>query len=110
MEKKLSFIVPMYNMGKYIARCLETLVHQDINPEQYEILVVDDGSLDESAAIVKNYQKQYNQVKYIYQTNKGQAAARNVGIRIAQGKYICFVDADDFVRKNIFGKLEQVAS
>lgn len=110
MEKRLSFIVPMYNMEKYIGRCLETLVNQNLESDQYEILVVDDGSLDKSAAIVKNYQQQYRQIKYIYQTNKGQAAARNAGIRIAQGKYICFVDADDFVRKNIYGTLEQIAS
>lgn len=110
MEKKLSFIVPMFNMEKYISRCLDTLVNQDLHPDEYEILVIDDGSLDKSAAIVKNYQEQYRQIKYIYQINKGQAAARNAGISVAQGKYICFVDADDFVRKNIFGKLERLAS
>lgn len=57
MEKRLSFIVPMYNMEKYIGRCLETLVNQNLESDQYEILVVDDGSLDKSAAIVKNYQQ-----------------------------------------------------
>lgn len=110
MDKKLSFIIPLYNVEGFIARCLDTLVAQDLAPEEYEILIVDDGSKDNSAAIVKEYQKQYSQIKYIYQTNKGQAAARNLGIRSAQGKYVCFVDADDFVRKYVFGRMLEVAT
>lgn len=89
----ISIIVPIYNCEKYLNRCLDSIISQDYT--NYEVICVDDGSTDNS----KNVVKQYN-VTYIYQDNKGQASARNKGIELAKGEWICFVDADDSVEKN----------
>ena len=87
----LSFIIPMYNAEKYIGNCLDSILLQDLDKKNYEILVVDDGSTDNGKRIVDGY----SVVKYIRQDNQGQSAARNKGIELARGKYLCFVDADD---------------
>lgn len=85
----------MYNCQKYIERCLQSLEEQTYT--QLEILVVDDGSTDNCTAIVKDFQSKSDKVKYIYQKNSGPGVARNRAIEDAKGKYLLFVDADDYL-------------
>lgn len=85
----ISVIVPAYNAQPYISRCIEALLSQSFNPNNYEVIVVDDGSSDQTADIIKNYP-----VKYVYQKNQGPATARNRGVKEAKGDIILFTDAD----------------
>lgn len=85
----VSVIVPAYNSQAYISKCIETLLAQTYRHENYEVIVVDDGSTDETADIIKNYP-----VRYIYQKNQGPAAARNNGVKEAKGDMILFTDSD----------------
>lgn len=105
MENKnmLSVIVPVYNAEKWIEKNLNSLVNQTY-PEM-EIIYVDDGSSDESCAIISKYKEQYPQIKLIHQVNSGVSAARNNGIEYATGEYIAFVDADDYVELNMYSKM-----
>lgn len=107
--KQLSVIVPCYNVEGYLPRCVDSLLHQDINAEDYEILLIDDGSTDDTAAICDRYAAQYPQVSVIHQANGGQGAARNAGMDRAKGHYIFFVDGDDFVPENRLGALVSTA-
>ena len=91
MEKPLvSVIIPVYNCERYLAEAIESILSQTYQP--YEIIVVDDGSTDNSAAVAKSFG---SVVKYCYQTNSGSAAARNHGIHLAKGRFFAFLDADD---------------
>lgn len=91
----LSIIIPMYNCGKVIIRCLDSIDYQDA-----EIIVVDDGSNDDGAIVVNRYAKTHSNVQLIQKENGGVSSARNVGIANAHGKYIMFIDADDYVGKD----------
>ena len=92
----ISVIVPVYNMELYLRRCMETLVSQ--TQDNYEILLVDDGSTDESPKICDEYEKEYADiVRVIHKKNGGLSSARNEGIRLAKGRYIIFPDPDDWV-------------
>lgn len=92
MEKpRISFIIPMYNAGKYIVPCIESIQAQDLRDGEYEIVVIDDGSNDEGGTKCVNFEAVY----YFRQKNQGQSAARNKGLEIANGDYVMFVDADD---------------
>lgn len=92
----LSFIIPMYNAEHYIGTCIDSIIAQNIGKDNYEIVIIDDGSIDNGESIVKKY----DCVKYFRQHNQGQSAARNKGIELSEGKYICFVDADDILIPN----------
>ena len=100
---KLSIIVPTYNVENLIANCLDSLLDQDILKENYEILVINDGSTDSSAKIAASYANNYQNVILINQKNKGLSGARNTGISYAKGKYIYFIDSDDYIAKNTLG-------
>lgn len=104
----LSIIIPVYNAEKYIGACLDTLLAQDIS--DYEILCVNDGSKDGSAAILENYSRQHDNIVVIHKENGGVTSARNAGLEAAQGDYIWFVDADDLVKENALGKLRSLAA
>lgn len=99
----LSIIVPTYNVESYLSNCLNSLISQDITPEDYEIIVINDGSTDSSPEIAISYEKKYSQLKVIHQKNQGLSAARNKGIQLAKGKYIFFVDSDDYIAFNTLG-------
>lgn len=101
----LSFIVPMYNSVEYIKQCLDSIECQGIPKGNYEIVIVDDGSRDGCDAIASSY----DSVVYYRQVNQGQSVARNKGIEIAKGKYVCFVDSDDALVKNSIGYLLNIA-
>lgn len=91
---EVSIIIPIYNGEKELKQCLDSVINQDIISK--EIICVDDGSVDASASIVRQYQSQYSYIKLIEQINQGAAIARNNALAIASGKYIAFMDSDDF--------------
>ncbi len=93
---KLSIIIPLYNVEKYIGKCLDSIFSQQVSDKDYEVIVVNDGTPDNSMAIVESYMCHSN-LKIVNQENKGLSGARNRGIQEATGDYIWFVDSDDFV-------------
>ncbi len=107
-EKKLSIIIPIYNMEKYLDDCLDSVVNQTL--KDIEIILINDGSTDDSAAIIKRYKQLYNDmILVIDKENGGQGAARNLGIEAASGKYIGFVDADDSIEADMYETMYEVA-
>jgi glycosyltransferase involved in cell wall biosynthesis len=97
-ETLISFIIPLYNCGKYIARCIRSIEEQNI--DSYEVIVVDDGSTDGGGDIVAEMQSHNPHIKLIRQKNASCGYARNTALDVATGKYIYFVDADDIMVKN----------
>lgn len=98
---KISVIVPVYNTEKYLEKCLDSLINQTMN--DIEIIVVNDGSPDNSQEIIDRYKELYpDKIKCFVQENKGQAAARNFGIRQATGEFISFVDSDDYLEPETY--------
>lgn len=96
---KISVVVPIYNVEKYISDCLDSILNQ--SNQDFEIICVNDGSKDLSGNIVEKYQARYrNKIVYIEQENLGLSAARNTGVLAAKGDYICFVDSDDMLAEN----------
>lgn len=105
MEPKLSIIVPIYNVEKYLRKCVDSLLGQDLPPEEYEIILVNDGSPDGCDSICEEYAARFGQVKVIHRENGGLSAARNSGIKVARGQYVQFVDPDDFLEPNVLKAL-----
>lgn len=99
-EELISIVIPVYNVRKYIERCIESVINQTYT--NTEIILVDDGSTDGSERICDEYASKYNNVKVIHKKNGGLSSARNAGIEIAKGKYIGFVDSDDFIDKRMY--------
>lgn len=99
----VSIIVPVYGVEKYIGKCLDSLVSQTLS--DIEIIVVNDGTKDNSQKIIDNYVKKYNNIKSYIKENGGQGSARNYGLSKASGEYIGYVDSDDFVEPEMFEKL-----
>lgn len=97
---KLSIILPIYNTEKYLYRCLDSVFNQDINASDYELIAVNDGSTDGCLAILKEYQKNFNNLILIDQENAGDSEARNRGLEVARGNYITFLDSDDAIYEN----------
>jgi len=97
----LSIVVPVYNVAQYLPKCLDSLLNQDIDKEDYEIIVVNDGSTDDSGIIAQDYANRYSNIILINQDNQGLSGARNTGIKAAKGKYIQFVDSDDYLEPNV---------
>ena len=105
---KVSVVVPFYNVGQYIEKCLESLVNQTL--EDIEIILVNDGSQDNSAQKVKQYQQKYPQkIKCYEKPNGGLGDARNFGINYATGEYIAFLDSDDYVELTMYEEMYQIA-
>ncbi|MFT4803185.1 MAG: glycosyltransferase involved in cell wall biosynthesis [Mariniflexile sp.] len=96
----LSVIIPVYNVEKYIEKCILSVVNNNLPVEDFEIIVVDDDSPDNSVSIVRSMMTGYAQIKLISQKNKGLGGARNTGILNASGKYVLFLDADDYLKEN----------
>ena len=95
---KLSVIVPVYNVEKYLPRCLDSLLRQDMEAGTWEVICVNDGSPDNCATILAEYEQKHPEIfKVITQNNLGLGEARNTGMRAAQGEWIGFVDSDDSV-------------
>ena len=102
---KLSIIVPVYNVADYLPKCLDSLLAQNLPQNEYEIIVVNDGSTDNSGDIAQQYADKYANITLINQTNQGLSGARNTGIKQAKGDYIQFVDSDDYLEENVLGGL-----
>lgn len=100
---KLSIIVPIYNVEQYLRKCVDSLLNQDM--DDYEIILVDDGSPDTCPQICDNYAAVHKNIRVVHRKNGGLSAARNSGIEIAQGEYIMFVDSDDYIEPNVLRKL-----
>ncbi|MFS4466774.1 glycosyltransferase [Maribacter sp. 2210JD10-5] len=105
---RLSIILPIYNVEKYISQCIDSLIDQDLNQEDYEIILVNDGSEDKSEDIAKSYCKNYFNVHLYVQKNAGVGSARNYGLEKAKGEYIYFLDPDDFLTTNVLSQLVNV--
>lgn len=103
----VSIIIPVYNAEKTLRRCLDSLVSQTY--KNIEVLLIDDGSVDSSSLICREYCDKYEYFKYYYQHNSGPSTARNYGIEQSKGKYVYFVDSDDYVEPEIIEKMVDVA-
>lgn len=107
LNPKVSIIIPVYNTEKYLFKCLMSLIQQTL--KEIEIIIVNDGSTDNSASIISRFEKEDCRIKVITQENKLQGAARNNGTKIATGEYIGFVDSDDWIDLDYFEKLYNAA-
>lgn len=105
MELKLSVIVPVYNVEKYLHKCVDSLLNQNLPSEECEIILVDDGSPDRCGEVCDEYASHYANVKVVHRENGGLSAARNSGIEVARGQYVQFVDSDDFLEPNVLKAL-----
>jgi len=107
----LSIIIPLYNAELYIERCLSSCINQNLSPDEYEIIVINDGSTDKSLEVAKEVTRNRTNATIITQSNQGVSAARNHGLSVAKGEYIWFVDADDWIKENcikdIYGRAKQ---
>ena len=99
----ITIIVPIYNASMYLRKCLESLYHQSY--KKMEILLINDGSTDNSEKICKEFVKKDSRFKYMYKKNGGVSSARNVGIEQAKGDYIIFVDSDDFCTNDMIDNI-----
>ena len=108
-KMKISTIVPIYNSEKYLKKCIDSIINQSIGFENIQLILVDDGSTDRSKSIIDQYIKKYKNITYIYQKNSGQASARNKGLKVACGEFISFVDSDDYIEKNMYLELYDIA-
>lgn len=98
---RLSFILPFYGVERYIGKCLDSIYRQDIPEEQYEVICINDCSPDGSEQVVMQYAEKHTNLKLIkHDVNKKLGAARNTGLRAAQGNYVWFIDTDDFIKEN----------
>lgn len=98
--KTVSIIIPVFNAEKFIHNCLQSCLKQNISEDSYEIIVINDGSTDRSAEIIKEFKNKFSNIVFIQQQNQGVSAARNRGLEIATGNYILFVDSDDTIEEN----------
>ncbi len=102
----ISLIIPCYNTEKYIETCLNSVFKQDISEETYEVICVNDCSTDKTVEIIEKYKQNRTNLVLLHQsTNQKQGAARNVGLKHARGKYIWFIDSDDFIVENCLSKI-----
>ncbi len=101
----LSLIIPLYNVEPYVRRCLESCLRQDLPQEEYEFILIDDGSKDKSLEEALATLDGRGNVKTICQENSGQGVARNKGLAMAEGRYVWFVDSDDWLSENCFASL-----
>lgn len=103
---KVSVIIPVFNIAEYLPQCLESLLQQSLS--DFEIIAVDDGSSDSSLDILMSYAEKDNRITVISQNNNFAGVARNAGLKIASGKYVIFLDGDDFFEKNLLEKASSV--
>lgn len=105
----LSVIIPVYNASKYLIKCIQSIAEQDINIIDYEILAINDGSTDDSLAVLNNLKNNYSNLKIITQENQGLSGARNTGLENSNGSFVLFVDADDYILPNVLKDLISLA-
>jgi glycosyltransferase involved in cell wall biosynthesis len=103
MQPKVSVIIPVYNVEKYLHRCVESILNQTF--QDFEIILINDGSKDRSGQICDEYAQKDNRVTVIHKDNARVAAARNDGIKLARGKYISFIDSDDWIEPDMYKEM-----
>ena len=103
MKEMISVIIPVYNVAAYLPECLESILVQDY--ANLEIILIDDGSTDDSGVICNNYAQKDARVKVIHQKNGGAAAAKNAGLRVATGEYLAFADSDDYLEPDAYSHM-----
>lgn len=106
MNDLISIVVPVYNVENYLDRCVKSIIAQVYT--NIEIILVDDGSSDNSGKICEKWKEKDKRIIVIHKKNGGLSSARNAGIEIAKGKYIAFVDSDDYISKNMYSELYRV--
>ena len=104
---KISFVLAIYNVETYLRECIESIVSE---PGNYEVLLIDDGSTDESSTICDEYEQKFQQIRAFHKKNGGLSDARNYGLLRAKGKYVFFVDSDDFLPRGTTKKLLDIAA
>ena len=102
---RLSLIVPVFDVQDYLRQCLDSLICQDLPDDDYEIVLIDDGSRDASGVICDEYAEKQPNIRVFHQENQGLSAARNVGVQKARGEFVQFVDSDDYIAPDVFGRL-----
>lgn len=107
MQKLLSIIIPIYNTGDFLHKCISSVLSQTLS--DFELILVNDGSTDNSGEILDEYAKKDNRIKVIHKENQGVSAARNDGIKEACGEYIGFIDSDDWIEPSMYEKLYSLA-
>ena len=107
MSVLVSIIVPVYNVEKKIERCIESICSQTL--KDIEIILVNDGSTDNSGVLCDQYANRDNRIRVIHKLNEGLVSARQLGVKLAQGDYIGFVDSDDWIERNMFLALWSLA-
>ncbi len=100
---EISIVIPVYNVERFLRKCLETLEAQTF--QSFEIIAVNDGSPDGCLKILQEFEAKYDNITVLSQKNQGMSAARNTGMAVARGKYLCFVDSDDYVAPNYLEEL-----
>ena len=105
----LSIIIPLYNCGESIEQCILSVYKQNLDERDFEVIVVNDGSTDGSEKRVQKIAELHNNITLINQKNQGPSAARNIGIRVAKGKYLQFLDADDYLVEGYIDRLLKTA-
>lgn len=108
MDAKISVIIPCYNSSSTLEKCIESVLSQSLT--EIEVIVVDDGSLDMSLSVCKNYASIDSRLKVVHQSNQGVSVARNNGMKIAKGNYIFFLDSDDYLDSNLLFRMYSVAN
>lgn len=101
--KLISVIIPVYNTEQYLVRCIDSVLHQTC--KRLQIILIDDGSSDDSGKICDSYREKDDRIEVIHQKNSGQSAARNAGLKIAKGELFGFVDSDDYIEPDMYEKL-----
>ena len=106
---RFSIIVPVYNVEKYLSTCIDSILDQSL--QDFQIILIDDGSPDKCGEICDNYQKLFpDKIMVHHQKNSGLSAARNKGVKLAQGEYVIFVDSDDFILPDSLSGINQVCN
>ncbi|WP_434979764.1 glycosyltransferase family 2 protein [Daejeonia sp. YH14] len=106
---KLSIIIPVFNVASYLEQCISSIFAQKLDTSDYEILLINDGSTDESGEICDNLAIKYHNIKAFHQQNAGQSIARNLGLLKSKGEYIYFIDSDDYLTKGyLYQLLDQI--
>lgn len=107
MKRVLSIIVPIYNVEKYLKKCIDSLINQIKNEEDVEVLLIDDGSTDNSIEICDIYADKYSYIQVYHKKNGGLSDARNFGIRKSSGDYLIFIDSDDYVDLKLVSEVKK---
>lgn len=105
----ISVIVPVYNTGKYLKKCVDSILNQTIGFNNIELIIVNDGSSDDSDSVIKEIINKNNKIKYFSKENGGQGSARNLGLKHATGEYISFIDSDDWIDIRMYEDLYNIA-